>query len=46
VLHVTSACLTKYAKLDKHVQRAVDPGTDLGAYAGEFVRLFDLGIRR
>jgi TetR/AcrR family transcriptional regulator, fatty acid metabolism regulator protein len=26
-------------------QRA-DPGTDLGAYAGELMRLFDLGIRR
>jgi len=23
-----------------------DPGTDLGAYAEELVRLFDLGIRR
>ena len=23
-----------------------DPGTDLGAYAGELVRLFELGIRR
>ena len=26
-------------------QRA-DPGTDLGAYAEELVRLFNLGIRR
>jgi hypothetical protein len=26
-------------------QRA-NPGADLGAHAGEFVRLFDLGIRR
>jgi TetR/AcrR family transcriptional regulator, fatty acid metabolism regulator protein len=28
------------------MQQRADPGTDLGAYAEELVRLFDLGIRR
>jgi TetR/AcrR family transcriptional regulator, fatty acid metabolism regulator protein len=28
------------------MQQRADPGTDLGAYAEELIRLFDLGIRR
>ena len=28
------------------LQQRADPGTDLGAYAEELIRLFDLGIRR
>jgi hypothetical protein len=45
-VEVVAAVVRSAVTRDMVMRQRHDPGADLGAYAEELVRLFDLGIRR